>query len=976
MVTPEKLYAATDDGLRIIALHFPEAEAAARSNKSFKARPDERTPSARVKLMKTKNGASVWKMTDFGDDGRAESPIDLHKRLTGLSFREAILDLSAIFNVTDEINKSVNRPDIRKKPATADQPEKWWDKDIDQEFTKKECAVMGPRVTPDTLKSLHWYRAKYVVSVKNREAMYKYSTENFPIFIRECWFTDDNGNRDCFYKIYEPLNPDKGFRFQCQPAGKKPASYINGLFELAAAWTAFNEAEERKWNSDPANEHKPYREQKLPEAIICSGERDAVCVRSLGYHPLWFNSETYQVADDEWRQITRYVDTVYNIPDIDSTGRLKGTELALRFIDIHTIWLPDKLATYRDNRGKPRKDFRDWMEIWSSNSDFRGLLNLATPAKFWTETYSEKTGKRKYNIDIVCLYEFLKLKGFWQLNEEHVKDSVFIKIDGMVVRKVEAKDIRRYVYEWSVKQSLPRELRGLILSTPTLSATALEALATIELNFDNFTSTSQTFFFPSFSIEVTADGFTKNDMSRSSSGRYVRESDVIPHNIKLRPDMFEITNHEGKYSAGDFDIKINDLSSKYFCYLVNSSRLHWRKELEYFPESMTADERTRYATDHKFDISGPLLDEAEIQEQKQCLINKIFTIGYMLHRYKSDSRPWAPFVMDNVIGENDQCNGGSGKSFMLRSLQHLTNWLKLSGRNTKILDGQFPFEQINKSTGIVVVDDCDEYFPFKPFYDNITSDITINAKNISAYNLSYKDSPKFAFTTNYVPKEFDPSTVRRMLFVVCSDYYHTATPDNNYIETRTIASDFGKNLFSESYSDAEWEADINFFMQCVRFYLSVAHLPVKIEPDMSNIIFRKYLRDMGDNFRDWAELYFSDGSADGGGEHLDCIIFREDAMDDCMRYTRNGRMTPQRFKKQLIGFCYTCDWIDELNPADMLNNGSRITRRRENPVTHQMETKEAFYIRSKRAAEKIHRTADDVEVKCRSIFDTTDEQPF
>lgn len=91
-------------------------------------------------------------------------------------------------------------------PATAEQADGSWDKDINQEFTAKECEIMGPRVTPDTLKALHWYRANHVVTVRNREAVYKYSNENYPIFIRECWFTDSKGNRDCFYKIYEPLN--------------------------------------------------------------------------------------------------------------------------------------------------------------------------------------------------------------------------------------------------------------------------------------------------------------------------------------------------------------------------------------------------------------------------------------------------------------------------------------------------------------------------------------------------------------------------------------------------------------------------------------------------------------------------------------------------------------------------------------------------------------------------------------------------
>lgn len=90
-----------------------------------------------------------------------------------------------------------------------------------------------------------------------------------------------------------------------------------------------------------------------------------------------------------------------------------------------------------------------------------------------------------------------------------------------------------------------------------------------------------------------------------------------------------------------------------------------------------------------------------------------------------------------------------------------------------------------------------------------------------------------------------------MLFVVFSDYYHQQTEDNDYLETRRIYDDFNKDLYSSTYTEAEWEADINFFMQCVRFYLSVANMPVKIEPRIDNIIFRKFLRDMGDNFQDW-----------------------------------------------------------------------------------------------------------------------------
>lgn len=50
-----------------------------------------------------------------------------------------------------------------------------------------------------------------------------------------------------------------------------------------------------------------------------------------------------------------------------------------------------------------------------------------------------------------------------------------------------------------------------------------------------------------------------------------------------------------------------------------------------------------YAQKNKFRIDGEGLTEQEIAEQKQNLLSKIFTVGYMLHRYKSLSRPWSFF---------------------------------------------------------------------------------------------------------------------------------------------------------------------------------------------------------------------------------------------------------------------------------------------------------------------------------------------
>ena len=948
MIDKQKLYDATNDGLMILEIHYGQSVVeAARTGQKFKRRPDERTPSASVrKYQRSKSAGMVWKVTDFGDEGVAKDPIQIHMEETGMKFADAVKDLAARFGIKDEQGFSTCKPDIRKKPAEAEQEDgkTYWD--IDQNFSEAECKVMGPKVTPEHLKALNWYRVNWICSVKNREAVYKYPNSRYPIFMRECWHLLD-GKPTAFYKIYEPMNQDKGFRFQYQPKGAKPQRYTNGLHELRQAYKAYNEKAEKEFYQDPDNENKTFKGEKFEEAVICSGERDALCVKSLGYFPVWFNSETYQVSQEEMKEIYKYVKRIYNIPDIDSTGRQKGTELALRYIDVHTVWLPESLRLSTDWRGNPCKDFRDWCERHGAGKEaFRKRLTLATPAKFWTTYYSEKSEKYKYSVDISCLYEFLRLNGFHTLKDENAKEVQFIRITGNIVRIVTARDIRAFVVNWCEETGQQRELRNLVLSTPTLNQTSLEALKETDPDFTNFTPHSQFFYFPKFSIEVKAGEYVKREYRNHIPDRYVWEENVIDHDIKILPDMFEITHPDGDFSSEGFDIDVKDRSSNYFKYLINSSRIFWRKELEENTSWMEPADREAYLKRNAFRIDGELLTAEEIQEQKQCLINKIFTIGFLMHRFKEESRAWAPFVMDNIIGDSEQCNGRSGKSFMFRALSHFTKWLKLSGRNPKFFDNPFCFEMINKHQTFVVIDDCDKYLPFRQFYDNITSDITINAKNVRSYNLNYMETPKFVFTTNYVPRDFDPSSVDRMLFVVFSDYYHGLTDESDYRERRSIRDDIGKDLFSAAYTEAEWEADINFVMQCVKFYLSVSRDPVKILPKLNNIIFRRHIQEMGDNFLEWAEGYFAED-----GENLNKELVRQDVFEEYKRYSGQGKITMQKFTNKLKSFCYTQDYIDCLNPEEMCNSSGRLQKRVPDKLTNTMVVRDMIFVRTKKAKE-------------------------
>lgn len=349
MIEVKDIYAASNNGLDIILYYYPQAAECVDNKKHFKRRPDEDDASACLKRF-----GDVYKVTDFGDQGTAMSPIDICMNEENLRFTEAIAVLADRYNVTDELKRSVNKPEVRKRPAKVDEAEGSKFFELEEKFTKEQLQILCSKVKQEHVEALHWHVAKSFSYVRNREVTTKCSTPTYPIFMRECQVDNPApGKPDVFYKIYEPLNPDKQWRFSYTPDGAKPKEYINGLAELRASYRKYNEEEERIFRLDPANEDKPYQLKKLDEAIICSGERDSLCVKSLGYFPLWFNSETYKVSPEEIREIYKYVERIYNLPDIDATGIRKGTELALRFLDIYTIWLPDWLGNYNTGGGNP-----------------------------------------------------------------------------------------------------------------------------------------------------------------------------------------------------------------------------------------------------------------------------------------------------------------------------------------------------------------------------------------------------------------------------------------------------------------------------------------------------------------------------------------------------------------------------------------------------------------------------------------------
>ena len=295
-IEQEDIYNATSGGLDIILRYYQQAESVVHGNaKNFKIR-NERTASASIK--KLANG--LWIVTDFGDDQTGKNAIQVCMTEENMSFREALVFLAGEYNVAG-LTPETHKPEFKKRKAKEDEKDGETLFDVKKEMTEKELKTLGAKVTQSVCQSYNVYALNSFSYVKNREVFEIHATENYPIFLFDY-------ESDGFKKIYQPNAYEKANRFRY--VGNKPKDYIFGLKQLIRKYNEFNRGRE---------EDKP--EEKLPEVIIGSGERDGLNIAGMCYIPVWLNSETGLLTEKQYHELSKYVDIIYVRHDIDNTGK-------------------------------------------------------------------------------------------------------------------------------------------------------------------------------------------------------------------------------------------------------------------------------------------------------------------------------------------------------------------------------------------------------------------------------------------------------------------------------------------------------------------------------------------------------------------------------------------------------------------------------------------------------------------------------
>lgn len=222
-------------------------------------------------------------------------------------------------------------------------------------------------------------------------------------------------------------------------------------------------------------------------------------------------------------------------------------------------------------------------------------------------------------------------------------------------------------------------------------------------------------------------------------------------------------------------------------------------------------------------------------EESEKLIYLISLVGYLLHRYKDPSKPWAVVLAEET--EDEKNGGGTGKGILVKALSYMANVERVDGKNFK-LDKNFAFQRVGLDTKIVAIEDVRKNVDFEGFYSIITEGITVEKKNKDELFIPYKDSPKILFTTNYtIPSTGNHAKRRQRVFEF-----------SNYFSSKHTPHDHFRHKLFDDWDADEWNRFYNLMFTCVAFYFSNG---VKMTEN-GNKLNRKHIKlNFGEEYLDW-----------------------------------------------------------------------------------------------------------------------------
>jgi hypothetical protein len=155
-------------------------------------------------------------------------------------------------------------------------------------------------------------------------------------------------------------------------------------------------------------------------------------------------------------------------------------------------------------------------------------------------------------------------------------------------------------------------------------------------------------------------------------------------------------------------------------------------------------------------------------------------------------------------------------------------------------------QRVGLDTQLIVIEDCDRNIDFEKYNSQITEGSTVEKKNKDELFIDYKDSPKFAFTTNYSLNIKGNHGKRRSKVFEFAPFFG---PNNTPL-------DYFNHLLFEDWDKDEWNRFYNLMFFSVSTYLESG---IKEQGTSEKMKQKQIKLSFGEEFLEWFHEYSGNG---------------------------------------------------------------------------------------------------------------------
>lgn len=574
----------------------------------------------------------------------------------------------------------------------------------------------------------------------------------------------------------------------------------------------------------------------------------------------------------------------------------------LQFHDITTMpqfkiqdfWHLNTVDSFTEHYKKDLKDLKKFrfgkVEYRFNKEGKRELAQPLLPDEIFWETIVKKNDSgevvsKRYKFDYDHSYNFMRNRGFYKLSLGHGQFH-WIQITGNVVKKVEPHEIKDFVVDFTRQTLNDKPLRNMLFqgSQMYLGPQSLGHMFFTELHLHQPSKNMQYLYFKKNYFKVTDEGIFLEDI-KNLDGQVWQDNilDFEPTLTEpLISEVHKITkadareNEQLQKHVGEYTLDFSEAGLKcdFLQFLWNTS--------VYF--------------DRKKPFADATLDEKF--ETTRHMLSKLTAFGYLLHRFRESDNQKAVVAMDGTMSEVGKSNGRSGKSLLGVALEQLVPTVTIPGKRKDLMEDKFLFEEVDQRTGAIFFDDVRPNLDIEFLFPYITGKFTLEKKGLGKMTLPPEFVQKFYITTNHALRGEGGSFEDRQFLIGYSNWYN---------KNHKPKDDFGTMFFDE-WDTKQWNLFYNMAATCLHLYFKHGLVPAPSE----KLLNRKMRQEMGEQFLDWAEEYFSNPDNVNQRIYKDTVYQCSRADADHIKhgdgfvtkYPSHRRWTsPQVFKSKLKLYC-------------------------------------------------------------------------